>query len=282
MVRRIPIFGFLFKKKPLKRPSFSEEAHREPIIKLCNTTLRYQHDDVVNDVNLTIHRGETKVILGPSGVGKSTILKAILGLIKPHSGKIFVHGHDVTGLTDKEMVPIRLLMAMVFQNGALFDSMTVANNVSFRLRELNLASSEEIQRRTQEVLQFVGLQAAANLLPAELSGGMRKRVAIARALAPDPDIFLFDEPTVGLDPINYYNVEQLILKLKERSSRTLVIVTHDVGSAARLGDSVAMLFQGKFIFDGPVDQLKHSTDPRILEFLNPALAARHSSPKEKS
>ena len=224
----------------------------------------------MREVDLEIKRGETKIILGPSGVGKTTILKAILGLLKPKHGKIYIHEQEISKLPERELVKIRLRMAMVFQGGALFDSMTVGENVSFRLREHGLADSDTIRRRVDEVLQFVGLHGAVKLRPAQLSGGMKKRVAIARALAPHPEIFLFDEPTVGLDPVNLYNIEQLILKLKQTRSASLIIVTHDVGSAMRLGDSVAMLHDGKIIFEGTPEALKGQTDKRVQSFLDPA------------
>ena len=242
-----------------------------PAIQLKDVTLDYGGDVVVSTANLTIHKGETKVILGPSGVGKSTILKAILGLLKPKLGEVTIHGVGISKLQERELVKVRLRMAMVFQHGALFDSMTVGENVSFRLREHGLAMDEEkIERRVHEVLKFVGLEGTIKLKPAQLSGGMKKRVAIARALAPDPEIFLFDEPTTGLDPVNLYNVEQLILKLKQKPGTTIVVVTHDVASAYKLADSVVVLHEGKFIFEGTPEQLKINQDRRIQAFLNPA------------
>lgn len=241
----------------------------EPIIQLKGITLTYGGDDVVREVDLEVKYGETKVILGPSGVGKSTILKAILGLLKPRAGKIYVAGKEISELTESELVKIRLKMAMVFQQGALFDSMTVGENVSYRLREHQLLPETGIATRVGDVLKFVGLEGAFKLKPAQLSGGMKKRVAIARALAPVPDIFLFDEPTVGLDPINHYNIEQLILKLKTKQF-TIVVVTHDVDSACLLADSIVMLHEGKFIFEGTPDELKQNQDPRIRAFLDPA------------
>lgn len=239
-------------------------------IRLEQVTLDYGSTEVIQNASLAIQSGETKVILGPSGVGKSTILKSILGLLKPRHGKIFIYSRPVSHLTENEMLMIRMQMSMVFQNGALFDTMTVADNVSYRLREFSLFSKEEIEKRVLEVLRFVGMEGAKKLKPSQLSGGMRKRVAIARALAPDPAIILFDEPTVGLDPVNLFNIEQLILKLKSDKKRTLVIVTHDVGSACKIADSVVMLHQGRFIFEGAPQELQKSKDDRILSFLNPA------------
>lgn len=247
------------------------EQTNGPLIRLEKVTLHYGGNVVVKDIDLTVNRAETKIILGPSGVGKSTILKAILGLIKPKSGKIFVKNREITNLKERELTLSRLGMAMVFQQGALFDSMTVGENVSYRLREHQLLPETGIQTRVTDVLKFVGLEGASKLKPAQLSGGMKKRVAIARALSAAPDIFLFDEPTVGLDPINYYNIEQLILKLKAQKF-TIVVVTHDVESAARLADSIVMLHEGKFIFEGTPAELKTSTDPRIKAFLDPASA----------
>ncbi len=245
------------------------ESPTAAAIQMKGISLNYGNLDVVQEVNLSVPRGETKVILGPSGVGKSTILKAILGLLRPRRGEIYIGGREISKLPEKELVRMRLQMAMVFQHGALFDSMTVSDNVSFRLREWGLIPSERIEPRVREVLQFVGLEGALKLRPSQLSGGMKKRVAIARALAPEPEIFLFDEPTVGLDPINLFNVEQLILKLKQQHKRTMVIVTHDVGSAFRLADSIVMLHEGKFIFEGTAEALKQATDKRIREFLDP-------------
>ncbi|HNV86985.1 MAG TPA: ATP-binding cassette domain-containing protein [Candidatus Omnitrophota bacterium] len=244
-----------------------------PMIRLRHLTLSYGGAEVVRSVNLDIARGETKVILGPSGVGKSTILKAILGLIKPRNGELFVAGEEISRLSERELVRTRFKMAMVFQQSALFDSMTVGENVSYRLREMELAGAEAIRARIHEVLKFVGLHHATELRPAELSGGMKKRVAIARALAPDPEIFLFDEPTTGLDPVNLYNIEQLILKLKKNLEKTILIVTHDVGSAMRLADSIVMLHEGKFIFEGTSEELRKQHDKRVLAFLDPASAA---------
>ncbi len=250
-------------------PSSSIE---EPMIELKKLTLRYGAQVIIQEANLTILRGETCVILGPSGVGKSTILRAILGLLIPAEGEVYIEGERMTGCKEKDLARFRRRMSMVFQHGALFDAMTVGQNVSFRMRELKLAHSEKIQQRIAEVLRFVGLEGTQDLKPAQLSGGMKKRVAIARALAPDPEIFLFDEPTVGLDPVNFYNIEQLLLKLKTRINATLVIVTHDIESAFLLADTVVMLHQGRFIFKGSPSALKQSGDERIRMFLNPASA----------
>ncbi len=248
-------------------------ASGRPMIELKNLTLSYGKYDIIREADLTIQHGETCIILGPSGVGKSTILKAILGLLKPAQGEIYIEGELMTGHKEKDLARFRQRMSMVFQHGALFDAMTVGQNVSFRMRELKLASAQKIQARIEEVLNFVGLTGARDLKPAQLSGGMKKRVAIARGLAPDPEIFLFDEPTVGLDPVNLYNIEQLILKLKARKNTTMVIVTHDIESAVLLADTVVMLHEGRFIFKGSPAELQQSTDERIRTFLNPAAAA---------
>ncbi len=252
----------------------------ESILRLENVSLDYGSQEIISGANLHAKAGETKVILGPSGVGKSTILKAFLGILKPRHGKIHIREREISRLPERELVRLRLGMSMVFQHGALFDSMTVAENVGFRLREFNLDTREKIQNRVHEVLHFVGLAHTKHLRPAELSGGMRKRVAIARALAPDPDIFLFDEPTVGLDPVNHYNIEQLILKLKKDKQRTMVIVTHDVESACRLADSIVMVHDGRFIFEGTPQQLKTQADPRIRAFLDPGSFAASAEKKE--
>ena len=248
----------------------TEEVFTGPVIELRDVTLDYGAEEVVKNVDLKVRTGETKIILGPSGVGKSTILKAILGLLKPKTGEVYLYGMGISRLPEKELVKIRLRMAMVFQHSALFDSMTVGDNVSYRLREHALADEETTAKRVQEVLKFVGLEGAVKLKPAQLSGGMKKRVAIARALAPEPSIFLFDEPTTGLDPVNLFNIEQLILKLKKMNHTSIVIVTHDVGSASLLADSVVILHEGKFIFEGTPEELKRNTDARVQGFLDPA------------
>jgi len=263
-------------EKPRGRDPDSSQSTfgvKQPIVRMNQVTLHYGDNEVVHDVNLEVQSGETKVILGPSGVGKSTILKAILGLLKPKSGEIYIQGIEISKLSESELMQVRLLMAMVFQQGALFDSMTVGENVSYRLREHALIGVKAIDERVNSVLKFVGLEGALKLRPSQLSGGMKKRVAIARALAPHPQIFLFDEPTVGLDPVNHYNIEQLILKLKERRV-TIIIVTHDVESAMRLGDSIVMLHEGKFIFEGTPEELKKNTDNRVRSFLDPAHAGK--------
>lgn len=241
-----------------------------PLIEFKDCTLAYGDTEIIADANMTVQQGETKVVLGPSGVGKSTLLKAALGLLKPKKGKVLVHGQDISKLKEKALAPIRMMMAMVFQHGALFDSMTVGENVSFRLRELKLLDESQIYARTLEVLKFVGLGGAMKLNPAQLSGGMKKRVAIARGLAADPECFLFDEPTVGLDPVNTFNIEQIILKLKKRKA-TQIIVTHDINSAYKLADRIAMVHGGKLIFEGSAKEIQTSNDIRIQEFLNPAV-----------
>ena len=242
----------------------------EAAVHLRDVTLHYGSSEVIKEASLKVRQGETKVILGPSGVGKSTILKAILGLLLPKSGSITIHGDEITGLSEKDMLRFRLKMAIVFQHGALFDSMNVGENVSYRLREFGRMPRDQIETKIHEVLRFVGLEGAKKLRPSQLSGGMKKRVAIARALASDPEIFLFDEPTVGLDPVNLFNIQQVILKLKHEKKRTMIVVTHDVASAMKIADSIVMLHEGKFIFDGKPEELKASSDKRILSFLDPA------------
>lgn len=226
--------------------------------------------EVLKGVTLHVARGDTKVVLGASGSGKSVLLKLILGLFRPDRGTIAIDGRDITRMTEKELYAIRQRIAMVFQGGALFDSLTVRENVAYRLRERGNLSEEAIDRRVIESLSFVDLADTLEKMPGELSGGMRKRLAIARAIAGDPQVILFDEPTAGLDPMNAHNINQLILRLRKKEGVTSIVVTHDLASAVVVADRIAMLHDGRIIFDGTADELRRSQDDRVRMFLQPA------------
>lgn len=224
---------------------------------------------VLERVSLQVSQGETHVILGGSGSGKTTILRLILGLLRPDRGAIHVAGENLSELSERELPRIRQNMAMVFQGAALFDSLTVRENVGYRLWEQRAAADDVIEQTVRQSLQFVGLEETINMMPADLSGGMRKRVGIARALASGAQILLYDEPTAGLDPINAHTIGHLILELKAKGV-TQVVVTHDLDLAFRVADRIAMLQDGKVIFRGTPQELAGQTGAEIRDFLDPS------------
>jgi phospholipid/cholesterol/gamma-HCH transport system ATP-binding protein len=223
---------------------------------------------ILNDFDLCVARGVNQTILGVSGVGKTTILKLILGLLRPNRGKIFIDGVDITVIREKELQKLRQQIAIVFQGGALFDSMTVGENVGYRLLEEGRLSERETETVVLEKLGFVGLQQAINLYPAELSGGMKKRVAIARALAADPEYIFFDEPTTGLDPVGVFNIRHLILNLQQQGKTTLM-VTHDLDTAFAVSDHFTFIHEARAAFAGSREAMLASHLPEIREFLRP-------------
>jgi len=238
------------------------------MIELRNVSLRYGSREILKDVSLTIEDKKIKAILGPSGAGKSTIIKLMLGLIKPTSGQVLVDDVDITHFSEVELFPIRQKMGIVFQGNALFDSMTVTENMSFFLREnLNLPESE-IAARVHEQIKFAGLEGFENSLPDSLSGGMRKRVAIGRALIFHPKMVLFDEPTAGLDPVSSKKILDLIKRLQSEIGLGAVIVTHILQDVFAVADSVAVLYQGKIIFNDVPQKLYDSTHSFITSFLS--------------
>jgi phospholipid/cholesterol/gamma-HCH transport system ATP-binding protein len=239
------------------------------MIALENVFLTLGNRPVLEEVSFSVAPGETKVIVGGSGSGKTTILRLILGLHKPESGSIRIAGEEISRLPDRELPRIRRQMAMVFQGSALFDSLTVRENVGYRLWEHAMGSDAEIEAIVHESLQFVGLEDTVEKMPADLSGGMRKRVGIARALASGADILLYDEPTAGLDPINSFSIGRLILQLKEKGV-TQVVVTHDLDLAFRVADRIVMIQKGQIVFQGTPGQLSGQNDPAIRGFLDPA------------
>ncbi len=247
-------------------------ADEAPMISLRDVALTMGGRQVLNEINLDILPGETKVILGASGSGKTTILRLTLGLFRPDRGSVSVAGTDITALRERDLPPIRQKMAMVFQGAALFDSLTVRENVGYRLWEQGRLSNEQIDQIVQESLQFVGLADTKDKMPAELSGGMRKRVGIARALASGAKILLYDEPTAGLDPINTFLIGSLILRLKAQHV-TQVVVTHDLETAFRVADRIFMIHKGRGVFEGTPDALRSRDEGVIRNFLVPSGSA---------
>jgi phospholipid/cholesterol/gamma-HCH transport system ATP-binding protein len=264
----------------------------EPVLEMKDVVKFYAADKpVLNGVSFRVFRGETKIIIGASGSGKSTILKLIMGLDKPDEGQIFFEGKDITHLGERELVSIRQKIGMVFQESALFDSLTVRENVGYRLYEMDL-DEDEIEQRVRESLGFVGLEDAIEKKPSELSGGMKRRVALARALISEPGIMLYDEPTAGLDPITSKKINELIIALRDIRSVTGVFVTHRMRDAFTLATEYAtngdrsinfyhegnflciantrfmMLRDGKIVFEGPDELLRRSDDDYIKRFLS--------------
>ena len=240
-----------------------------PVISLQDLSLHFGDHVVLDAISLDVWSGETVCILGGSGAGKSTILRLILGLIRPDGGQILVRGDDVATASRDELLLLRRDMGMVFQEAALFDSLTVYDNVAFYLHEHESLPEEEVGERVRESLRLVDLDPdqVVDLLPAELSGGMKKRVGTARSLIHRPSILLYDEPTSGLDPITIRTIDDLILKLQRDLGVTSVVVTHNIRSAFRIGNRVALLFEGRIMFQGSPEEMMDSDDGYVLEFL---------------
>jgi phospholipid/cholesterol/gamma-HCH transport system ATP-binding protein len=223
---------------------------------------------ILEDFDFSLERGVNRTILGVSGAGKTTILKLLLGLLQPAAGRVCIGTTCITGVPEARFMDLRKRIAIVFQGGALFDSMTVGENVGYRLFEEGRLSQDEIEQVVREKLSFVGVEAALDLYPAELSGGMKKRVAIARALAADPDYIFFDEPTTGLDPIGVYNICNLMQRLQAEGKTTLM-VTHDLDTAFKTSQRFTFLHKARMIFEGTEQEMKASAIPEVQEFLKP-------------
>jgi len=237
------------------------------IINLCKS---FEGHKVLNNLNLTINTGETTVIIGRSGCGKSVLLKHIIGLLKPDSGQVLVDGRDVARMDEKELNGLRMQFGMLFQGAALFDSMSVLENVAFHMIEHRNSSKDEIKKRVKECLALVGLKGIENKKPAELSGGMRKRVGLARAICMRPKTMLYDEPTTGVDPIMGDAINDLILHLHNQLNVTGVAVTHDMTSAYKIANRMAMLYNGRIVATGTPGEIKNSQDPVVHQFITGA------------
>lgn len=239
----------------------------EAVISLRQLNITFGTHTVLDNIDLDVYKGETLAVLGPSGTGKSTVLRSMIGLLEPNGGQIFIQGEDVSGFDEDGWNRLRMKMGMVFQYSALFDFLTVGENVAFGLRQHTDKSNEEIQDIVTQMLDLVGLPGTQDLYPAELSGGMKKRVGLARAIAVNPEIVLYDEPTAGLDPIMSRNISRLIKKTQEQLHVTSVLVTHDMQSAFYAADRVAMLYEGHIVAIGTAEEMKNSTNPIVKAFI---------------
>jgi phospholipid/cholesterol/gamma-HCH transport system ATP-binding protein len=235
-------------------------------IEFRDVSISFNDHRVLDRVSFHIDKGETAVIMGRSGVGKSVSLKLLLGFLKPDSGQIIVADEDICGWTEERLAPLRRRVTMVFQSGALFDSLTVADNVAFPLESRADLSEDEIQRRVAELLDMLEISEMANRLPSDISTGFKRAVAIARALADEPEAILYDEPTTMVDPLMAAHMSDLILKLKQKFHRTSIVVTHDTHLAKKLADNVIFLREGKLAFFGAWSEFESSKDPFLRNF----------------
>ena len=238
------------------------------MIELKNIAMEFDGRKILEDINLTVQEKEVLVIIGPSGSGKSTLLRLIIGLTRPSAGEGWVQGSEISRMAEDELNQLRKNMGMVFQYSALFDSMSVGENVAFGLRQHTDLSEKEIEQVVRRKLRMVGLAGREKLMPSELSGGMKKRVSLARAIAVNPQIVLYDEPTAGMDPIMSSTINRLIVSTRRRLGVTSVVVTHDMDSAFSIADRIVMIYQGRIIESGTVEQISQSANPVVQQFIH--------------
>jgi phospholipid/cholesterol/gamma-HCH transport system ATP-binding protein len=245
------------------------------MIEVRNLRKRFGTHSILDGASFRIQKGESVVIIGRSGGGKSVLLKHLIGLLKPDAGQVLIEGEDIVPMNERELLRVRRKFGMLFQSAALFDSMTVAENVAFALRRDRSLTEQEIRRKVAEVLEMVDLPGTEDKKPSELSGGMRKRVGLARAIIYQPRIVLYDEPTTGLDPIVSDSIDQLILRVRDRLDVTTVVVTHDMRSTRRLGQRILMLHHQSIYATGTPEEIFNSRDPVVRRFIEGV-----SDPKE--
>jgi len=239
----------------------------KPIIEFKKVNKAFEDNQVLKDADLAIHKGETITIIGGSGMGKSVFLKLLLGVMKPDEGSVFFDGRDIGEMGEKKLARMRRRIGMLFQGSALFDSLTVRENIAYPLREHFHYSEDEISGIVSKKLSMVGLAGIQQMMPSDLSGGMKKRVGLARAIATDPDVILYDEPTTGLDPANTRRICNLIREMQQRLQVTSVVVTHDMEAAFSVTDRMAMIYNRHFGFVGTGDEARSSADPMVQNFI---------------
>jgi phospholipid/cholesterol/gamma-HCH transport system ATP-binding protein len=240
---------------------------KEVVIDIRDVHKRFGQRQILNGANLQIYKGETMVIMGGSGCGKSTLLRHMIGSVRPDSGTVYVMNSDIANMGEEELDAIKKKFGMLFQSGALFDSLSVKENVAMPLREHTKLDENIISIMVKMKLELVGLRGFEDLMPAQLSGGMKKRVGLARAIVMDPEIVFYDEPTTGLDPIMAGVIDKLILDLSKKLSITSVVVTHDMKSVFRIADRIAMLHEGKVVEVGLADEIKDTANPIVKQFI---------------
>ena len=241
---------------------------KEILIKIRQLKIAFGDKVVLDDIDLDVYKGETIAIIGPSGTGKSTIMRVLDGLLPPTSGSVNIMGHEIENFTEDEWNNLRKKMGVVFQYSALFDFLTVGGNVAFGLHQHQNLEQDKIDAKVSKLLELVGMPGTENLLPSELSGGMKKRVGLARALATGPDLVLYDEPTSGLDPVMTTTISKLIRKTQNQLGVTSILVTHDMESCYLCADRIAVLCNKKIVQVGTVEEIKNSTNPIVKAFIN--------------
>lgn len=255
---------------------------QEQVIQVRGLSKSFGSNSILDNVSFEIEKGQSVVIIGRSGGGKSVLLKHVIGLLKPDNGQVLIEGEDITRMNERELLRVRHKFGMVFQGAALFDSMTVAENVAFAFRRERSIPPAEVRQRVTQVLETVGLPGTENKKPSELSGGMRKRVGLARAIIYQPQILLYDEPTTGLDPIMSDSIDHLILRVRDRLDATSLVVTHDMRSARRLGQTILMLHDRRIYAAGTPDEIFGSTDPVVRQFVDGISDARENGSNDET